>query len=206
MILGAGGHARVVANIAALMPDLEVVGVADRSTATLGQRIGRTSVVASIDDMPHWRAQGITHVALALGDNKERERVMRDAEANGLAGVTLVHPAAIIEDHVTLGDGAVISAGAILITECRIGRGAIVNTGASVDHESDVGECAQISPGCRLAGRVVVGDRVFLGMAACVLPGRRIGADAVVGAGAVVIDDVPAGVTVVGAPARIVER
>jgi sugar O-acyltransferase (sialic acid O-acetyltransferase NeuD family) len=206
MILGAGGHARVVANIAALMPDLDVVGVADRSAATLGERIGRTSVVASLDDMPHWRAKGITHVALALGDNKKRERVMRDAEANGLASVTLVHPTAVIEDQVTIGEGALICAGAILITECKIGRGAIVNTGASIDHESEVGECAHIAPGSRVAGRVRVGDRALLGIAACVVPGKRIGADAVVGAGAVVIDDVPAGVTVVGIPARIVTR
>jgi sugar O-acyltransferase (sialic acid O-acetyltransferase NeuD family) len=206
MILGAGGHARVVANIAALTADLDIVGIADKSAATVGERIGGTKIVASLDDLPRWRGQGITHVALAFGGNQERARAMHEAEANGLASVTLVHPAAVIEDRVAIGDGALICAGAVLVTECRIGRGAIVNTGASVDHESEVGECAHIAPGCRVAGRVTVGDRALLGIAACVVPGRRIGADAVVGAGAVVINDVPAGVTVVGVPARIVTR
>jgi sugar O-acyltransferase (sialic acid O-acetyltransferase NeuD family) len=206
MILGAGGHARVVANIAALMTDLDIVGIADKSAATFGERVGRTRVVATLEDLPHWRSNGITHVALAFGSNEERARVMHQAEANGLLSVTLVHPAAVIEDQVTIGDGALICAGAILITECKIGRGAIVNTGASVDHESQVGECAHIAPGSRVAGRVRVGDRALLGIASCVVPGKRIGADAVVGAGAVVIDDVPAGVTVVGVPARIVTR
>ena len=85
-------------------------------------------------------------------------------------------------------------------------RGAIVNTNASVDHDCVIGEFVHIAPGTAIGGDVVIGDGAFVGIGARILPGRRVGAGATVGAGAVVIHDVPDGATVVGIPARPLER
>jgi sugar O-acyltransferase (sialic acid O-acetyltransferase NeuD family) len=206
MILGAGGQARVVANIAALSPDCQVVGVADSNPASLGERIGATSVVATYDALPRWAAEGITHIAPAAGAAEERARLMALAEAHGLAAAILVHPSAIIDTAVTIGAGSVVCAGAILATEVRVGRGCLINTGAIIDHETVIGDFAQVCPGCRVAGRVVIGETAFIGTGACLLPRVKIGAGAQVGAGAVVLDDVPAGVTVVCAAAKAVRQ
>jgi sugar O-acyltransferase (sialic acid O-acetyltransferase NeuD family) len=201
--LGAGGHARVVADLAALTAGLEIVGVADRNVGSFGEQIGGTKIVTTFADLPRWRSEGISLIALAIGDNVERERMLKEAEAHGLTCATLVHPSAILGTNVVIGVGTVVCAGAIVVTEARVGRGAIVNSGAIVDHETRLGDFSQISPGCRIAGRVFIGDRAFIGTGACVLPCRQIGNDAVVGAGAVVTEDVAAGLAVVGIPARV---
>ncbi len=197
MILGAGGQARVVANIAALLSDWDVVGCADSNPASLGERIGATKVIATYDDMPKWRSQGITHVVVALGNNEARERLVTLAEAHGLESATLIHPTAIIDTDASVGPGSVICTGAILATEARIGRGCIVNTGSIVEHECVLEDFAQVCPGCRIAGRAKIGRGAFIGTGACILPGLSVGNRAQVGAGAVVIEDVPAGITVV---------
>lgn len=206
MIVGAGGHARVVTNIAALNLGLQIVGIADRTPGMGREIIGGMHVNAHFENLPDWRKQGIEGIALALGDNRERETVMAMAEQNQLACVTLIHPWALIERSASVGDGSIVCAGAILTPECRVGRGVIVNTGAIIDHETEVGDFAQISPGVSIAGRAKIGRRALIGIGASVLPNISIGQDAIVGAGAVVTRDVPDGVTVVGCPARILVR
>lgn len=203
MIVGAGGHARSVAILAALTPGLTVVGVADRTAATLGERIGSAQVVATFADMPRWRSDGIELVALAVGDNAEREALFNQALACGLRPVTLIHPSVICDPEGTIGEGTVICAGAILGPHVRLGRGVIINTGSILDHECQVDDFAQIATGSRLAGRVRVGARAFLGIGCAVIDKKRIGIGAVIGAGAVVISDIPDGRTAVGVPARL---
>jgi len=202
IILGAGGHARVVSSIAAQTPDLQLVGVADCSEASLGEKIGATEVVGTYADLEKWKASGVTHVAVALGDNVERRRLLAEAERQGFIAATLIHPSAIIETNAVIGAGSVVCAGAILCAEVRIGKGAIINTGVIVDHETIIGDYGQISPGCRLAGRVTVGEGAFIGTGAIILPSVTVGSYSVVGAGAVVIEDVPQKATVVGIPAK----
>ena len=82
----------------------------------------------------------------------------------------------------------------------------MINTSASIDHDCVLGECVFIAPGARLGGNVRVGDLSFIGIGASVLPGCALGRNVTVGAGAVVIGDVPDNVTVVGVPARIVTK
>ncbi|MCS7300843.1 MAG: acetyltransferase, partial [Fimbriimonadales bacterium] len=99
-----------------------------------------------------------------------------------------------------------VCAGVVVQPDARIGRHCIVNTAASVDHDCTIADFVHVAPGARLAGGVKVGEGVLLGVGCCVLPGIQIGAWSVVGAGAVVTEDVPDGVVVVGVPARAIRR
>jgi sugar O-acyltransferase (sialic acid O-acetyltransferase NeuD family) len=203
VVVGAGGHARVVTSLLRLMPEVEVVGVADRTSSAIGERIGDTKIVTTFDDLPELLHSGVTWAALALGDNRERSEMLARLKSGGFSLLTAVHPTAVIEADAKVGEGAVICAGAIVCTEVVIGPGVIINTGAIVDHECVVEECAHVAPGCCLAGRVHVGARTLVGAGSRVIPNRRVGADCVIGAGSVVVGDIPDGSVAYGVPARV---
>lgn len=200
VILGAGGHAEVVADAALCQhhasgeaPELLYL---DDDPARRGRllRGGRVAdVLASWGNWP-----GATFLP-GIGDNATRARVT--AAVTGTYGVA-IHPAAILAADVTCGPGTLVVAGAVVNTGTSIGRHVILNTGCSVDHHCVVGDFVHIAPGARLGGGVTAGEGAFIGMGAMILPGIRVGPWATVGAGAVVTRDVAAEMTVVGVPAR----
>ncbi|RMH70826.1 MAG: acetyltransferase [Actinomyces sp.] len=213
-IIGAGGQGRethaVLAALARLDPRWSCAGFLDDAvgpggpgldddTAAALARLG-VEVIGHVGEL----VPGTPHV-IAVGDPSSRARIDRALAAAGCppeSAVVLVDPSAVVGADVVFGPGAVVQAGATATTHVRTGRHVHVNPGAVLSHDCRLGDHVSVSPGVVLAGGVDVGDRVLLGAGATVLPGRRIGDDAVVGAGAVVTDDVPAGVTVVGVPAR----
>ena len=196
-VIGAGGHAKVV--ISSLQAQgVPVGGVFDDDAGKWGSRVLGTLVLGGVDAALDYKNRG--RFVLAIGDNIRR---MELAELLAeLSWVTVVHPAAYVDSSVQLGPGTVVFAGAVVQPETKIGRHCIVNTGATVDHDCEIGDYAHLAPGSHLAGGVVVGSRTMLGIGVSVLPGMHIGEQAVVGAGSVVINDVDAGDTVVGVPAK----
>jgi len=145
-------------------------------------------------------------VAIGNPHGRVRLRFQERLTAEGLQPVTIAHPTAAIADNAVIGVGCQLMAGAIVNPEARIGQQCIINTRASVDHECVLGDGTEIAPGATLCGIVHTGVNVWVCAGAIVLPRIMIGDDAIIGAGAVVIRDVPAGVTVVGVPARPIER
>lgn len=145
-------------------------------------------------------------VAIGNPHGRVRLRLHDRLVQAGLVPVSLAHPTAWIAKRAEIGEGAQIMAGAIVETEARLGRQCIVNTKASVDHEDTLGDGTEVAPGGTLCGVVHTGINVWIGAGAVVLPRRRIGDDAIIGAGAVVVKDVPPGVTVVGVPAQLIVR
>jgi sugar O-acyltransferase (sialic acid O-acetyltransferase NeuD family) len=186
VVLGAGGHARVVA---------DAIRASGRRVERLLDREAQGDVAALV---------GRFDFVPAIGAQAARRRASLDALQNGATLASVIHPRAAVSAEAAIGAGAVVLAGAVVNPGVEIGRFAIVNTAASVDHDCRLADGAQLGPGARLAGDVRLGEDACVWTGAIVIPGCRIGARAVVGAGAVVIEDVPEGATVVGNPARIV--
>lgn len=198
LIVGCGGHARVVTDIA------RAAGVAVQ--AHLDDMIAEASaawrVVGPIREKIRELGPGNRFI-VAIGDNAVRRELSELVLRSGGDLMTLVHPAAVIAPDVAIGAGSVIMAGAIVNTGSTIGRFAVINTGATVDHDNRIGDNVHISPGCHFAGTVTCGADAFIGTGAVVIPGVSIGEGAYVAAGATVINDVPARTLVAGCPAVV---
>jgi sugar O-acyltransferase (sialic acid O-acetyltransferase NeuD family) len=193
-VIGAGGHARVV--IAALQASgIDVTAVYDDDPQRIGQIVLGVTVrgpiaQASLVDLP---------TVLAIGDNRRRQAL---AGSLALRWIRVIHPRAWVHDSVRVEPGAVICAGAIVQPGAIIGAHTIINTTASIDHDCVINDFAHVGPGATLCGGVSVETGALVGVGACARPHSVIGAWSTVGAGAVVIESVPAGVTAVGCPAR----
>lgn len=205
VIIGAGGHGRVVLDVLRAAGQLEPVGFVDADTRLAGTTVGGLPVLGPTNVLPKLRQQRVRQAIIAIGDNRTRHRYAALLESEGFALASAIHPTAFVSPTATLGKNVVVGPQASVITEARIGDGAIVNTGAIVEHECEVGQAVHVAPGAVLAGRVRVGPFAFIGIGAQVIQCMAVGEGAIVGAGAVVIADVPPGATVVGVPARAVK-
>lgn len=197
MIVGAGGHARVVVELLRAMGGFELAGVVAREGALAG-----LPALGDECELEKLRRQGLDAAIIAVGDNAARARLGVTLRALGFALPIAIHPSAVVSPSAMVGEGAVVMARALLGTGANLGVLGILNTGAIADHDTTLGEASHAAPGSVLAGHASLGARALLGVGASVRPGVCIGADAVVGVGAAVIDDVPDGGRVGGVPAR----
>jgi sugar O-acyltransferase (sialic acid O-acetyltransferase NeuD family) len=196
VVLGAGGHAKVVLRTLEIS-GYEVVGVFDDDPAKMGMSLLGHAVQGSIEDAA---LLGCPRAVLAVGNNRTRQDLAERLPE--FEWITAVHPTAWVDASVTIAPGTVIFAGAVVQPETVIGRHVIVNTAATVDHDCLLGDFVHVAPGAHLAGQVSLGEGSFLGIGSTVIPGKQVGGWVTVGAGGVVVEDIPAGVTVVGVPAR----
>lgn len=203
LILGAGGHGRVVLDILLQAARHEIVGFLDNNSDIHGRRVDGIPVLGAIDDFPILAQQhAIDGLLVAIGDNGVRRGLARRVDGADLDLINAVHPSATLARNVMLGRNVVVAAGVVVCAHCQIGDSVILNTGCIVDHQTMIGEGSHICPGVRLAGRVKVEPGTFVGIGATVIPKITLGCESIVGAGSVVIEDVPALATVVGVPAR----
>lgn len=203
VIVGAGGHGRVVLEILRAAGHHRVLGFLDADESLVGRQVGGIPVLGHPGNLLKVRGKAKGAI-VAVGDNRARQSYAKHLRDAGLELVTAVHPRSAVLGGARLGAGVVVAAGAVVATEAVVGESSIINTNAVVEHECVIGPAVHIGPGALLAGRVRVGALAFVGMGAKVIQCLTIGDGATVGAGAVVIRDVPAGVTVVGVPARVI--
>lgn len=199
LLIGAGGHAQVIADALRLAPEVQLVGCLDqhveaRGATLLGAPVYGAGTTRS--EIPH------DAVIVAIGDNGVRRKVFEELRAQGARFAIARHPSAIIASDVTVGAGSMICAGVIVNSGATIGENTIINSGAVVEHHVCVGDHAHIAPGARLGGAASIGAGSMVGIGATVLPRVQIGAGATVGGGALVKDDVADELTVVGVPAK----
>lgn len=197
LILGAGGHGRVVADIASLVYD-EICFIDDNRKAEGYKNI------PVVGDSSYAILQRDRYDAfVAIGDSRTREKLNLKYKSNGVKLVSLVHPDACIATGVEIGNGTVIMAGAVVNCGTKIGDGVILNTGATVDHDNRIGDYSHISVGSHLAGTVTVGEHTWIGAGSVISNNLCICDNCMVGAGAVVVKDITEPGTYLGIPATL---
>lgn len=203
LVIGAGGHGRVVADAASRMGTWERVAfLDDRFPETT--RASGFEIIGRVDSLPNHHESFSTAI-VGIGNSERRMELIELLGLHGFNIGVVVHPSAVVAKDVSIGAGTVIFAGVVINTGAKIGLGCIINTSASVDHDCILADGVHICPGARLAGEVGVGSGSWIGIGSSVIQQIVIGDHVVVGAGAAVINDVPAGCTVAGVPAKKIQ-
>lgn len=191
IIIGASGHGKVVADIAALNGYADIVFLDDNKTV---KECAGYPVVGDSGNAPEGE------VFVAIGNAKIRKKLVE--KYSDRKQPILIHPNAVVANSAIIGNGTVIMAGTVINPDARIGKSVIVNTGSSIDHDCIVGDYCHIAVGSHLCGTVEVGASTWIGAGATVSNNTSICADCMIGAGAVVVSDIIKEGTYVGVPAR----
>lgn len=203
LIVGAGGHGKVVADTACCVGAWDKIAFLDDRYESLIRVMkwpvlgGFKQAVDFIKDFPN--------LIVAVGNNTLRVELIRHFAKLGFNIPSLVHPTAFISSSAKLEPGSVILAQAGVNADVRVRLGSIINTGATVDHDCILGEGVHICPGVHLAGEVLVGNYSWIGVGTSVINQVSIGENVVIGAGTVIVNDVQSHVTVYGVPGRVIK-
>ena len=192
-IIGASGHGKVVADIARRNGYKEIVFLDDNdSIHECGGYpvIGKSSEAGTID----------ADVIIGIGNAGIRKQIQESISDEKM--VTLIHPDAVVAEDVVIGKGTVVMAGAVINPGVRIGKGCIINTCSSVDHDCIVDDFVHVAVGSHLCGTVNVGAGTWIGAGVTVNNNVFICPDCMIGAGAVIVNDIWECGTYVGVPAR----
>lgn len=194
VIVGAGGHGKVIADNAVKNGYTDIAFLDDNNVGNcMGFPIvGKCCYAETLND-------GNTDFVIGIGNNNIRKDI---AEKNSVNWTTLVHPSAQIAMNVKIGKGTVVMANAVVNVCATVGEHCIINTGSIVEHDNVIEDFVHISPNAALGGTVRVGERTHIGIGASVINNISICGDCVIGAGAVVVREIKEKGTYKGIPAK----
>ncbi|PIC90892.1 transferase [Sporosarcina sp. P21c] len=205
VIVGAGGFGREVAwlieRINEVKAEWNLIGFVDDNEEIQGKEVNGYKVLGNIE----WLNNQELYVANAIGDPIVKKKVIERLNHSKNIYPVLVDPNVICSDRVTLGEGSIICAGTIITVNIKVGNHVIVNLDCTIGHDAVLGDYSTILPSVNISGFANIGECVSIGTSSAVLPSVSIGENTIVGAGAVVVKDLPANCTAVGAPAKAIK-
>lgn len=211
VIIGSGGFGREVVGIVDALNSSNaesrrwnLIGFLNdypsQDNAELVERLG-LRVLGPVDAASLQLSSG-AHFVIAIGSKAARRALAKVAEDRGMKPATLIHPSASIGRDVRIGAGTIVAAGAQITTNVSLGDHVHIDRASHIGHDSNIGEFSTVHPMAVVSGNCRIGTGVELGTNCTILPGITIGHEAIVGAAACVVRDVPAAMTVKGIPAR----
>lgn len=206
VIIGAGGHSKVIADI--------ILKSGDKIYGFLDDKLEKDTIIANnkelkvIGDFNARFSLPVTHPELefviAIGDNKKRKEIA-EKSAPTIKYYTAIHPKANIGIDVSIGEGTVIMANACINSSAQIGKHCIINTGAIIEHDNVLGDYVHISPNATLCGTVKVGELTHIGSGVTVKNNINITDNCIIGAGAAVVKNIEEKGIYVGVPTKLMK-
>ncbi|MDX5476469.1 MAG: acetyltransferase [Bacillaceae bacterium] len=205
VIIGQGGHSKVIQDIILAKEELRVVGFLDDKFVTSSIESGFFyGPISAINDLLEWNQDA--YFVIGIGNNHVRKLVYEKLQLPDVKYITLVHPTAVVSRSAKIGYGTVVMANAVINSDVTVGNHVIINTGAIVEHDNDLADYVHISPNATLTGAVHVEEGSHICAGATIIPNITIGEWSTIGAGATVIHHIPAKCTAVGIPAVVKSR
>jgi len=205
VLLGAGGHAKVLIDCVSHFRDIKIAAITDPDEKLWGTKIVDIPVIGNDEKISNSIAMGVKYFIVGVGstgNNIFRKKLFELGISNKLLPLTVIHPTAIVSKYSTIGEGSQILAGAIVNTGADIGENVIINSGAIVEHDCVINNHVHIATGATLSGTVKVGELSHIGTGASIRQSITIGCETVIGAGAVVVKDAISRKTYIGNPAK----
>lgn len=206
VLIGAGGHCKVIIDILKSKNDFQIVGVTDKN-----QGEGKVLDIPIIGDdsiLENLYNEGVRFAFICIGalNNLSIRNIIYDKlKSIGFKIPVLIHKNAIVSPYVHVSEGTCIMAGAIVNPNAKIMENCIINSGAIIEHDCVIGNNTHISPKACIAGGSIIGDNCHIGVGSSIIHGVKIGNNVTVGAGAVVIDNVENNTVVIGVPAKVIK-
>lgn len=196
IIIGAGGHGRVIADIAERLGCYKEISFLDDAHI---KKSGGYEVLGKTQDYVSLLQN--SEFIVAIGNADLRNKIQNELERNNARMATLIHPSAVIGSRTEIGAGTAVMAGVVINCDVKIGKGVIINTSSSVDHDCVIGDFCHVSVGARLAGTVKLGSKCMIGAGAVVINNISVPENTVVAAGGVVVKSIEKSGTYMGIPA-----
>jgi len=209
VIVGAGGFGREVLEMFKdhnrVSKTWNILGFIDENKELHGKMVNGYPVLGGLDWLRKHNSNDLGCVC-AIGACETRKRVVEKLEEVGINFCNAIHPSVIMSEFVELGQDVIICAGSILTVNIRIGNHVHIDTNCTVAHDAVIGDYCRLNPGVRINGENHLGEGVYVGTGGTFIQKVSVGNWATIGAGAVVIDDIPERVVAVGVPAKVVKN
>ena len=203
VIIGAGGHAKVIADIVIKNKD-KLIGFLDDNITIETDIVEKYKVIGKIKDAERLQQKNKNlRFIIGIGNNIIRKEI---AEKYQLLYYTAIHPSSIIGTNVKIGEGTAVMANAVINIDSKVGKHCIVNTGAIVEHENIIEDYVHLSPSTTLSGNVKVNELVHLGTGCKVKNNISISAQSIFGVGTIIVKDINESGIYVGVPAEKIKE
>lgn len=207
VLIGGGGHCKVVISQLKRLNEFEIVGVTDRYKP-VGTPIASSTIIGKDEKLKEFYEKGVRYALITIGsvkDNTKRRKLFDIAKEIGYEFPIVISPFAVVSTTVKISEGTVVMPHCTINPDVYIGKDCIINTGAIIEHDCKIGDHVHIAPGVHISGEVEIGNLSFIGIGSTIIQGVRIGKNVTVGAGTVVIKNIPNDVVIVGNPGRIIK-
>ena len=209
LILGSGGHGRVVADVAEKTNFFQEISFLDNtfSNSNFSKSVNSKKVIGEISKTNIEKySSDFSHAFVGIGDNKIRNNWLKIVGTLNFEIPTIIDPSAKISKYALLEKGCFINTNVVIQCNARIKFGSILNTSCTIDHDSIIGEGTHISPGVHIAGNVNIGKFCWVGIGSQIIQNVQIGDNVTVGGGSLVLKDIPKNSKVFGSPVKVIKE